>query len=154
MGRLILLFILVPAVELALLIEVGRHLGTLPTLALVATTGVVGAFLARRQGLAVLARAQEQMRLGQVPAGSIADGVMILVAAALLMTPGILTDGFGFLLLFPPFRAFLKDTLRKRFEKAVQENRIHVHVSDTVSSEQGPVYEVPSDPESPKYRIH
>ena len=88
MGILLLLFILVPAIELALLLEVGSHLGTLPTLGLIAVTGVVGASLARRQGLAVLRRAQDQMARGELPAGSLADGVMILVAGALLITPG------------------------------------------------------------------
>ena len=158
MGKLLLLFIVVPAVELALLIELGSHLGTLPTLALIAVTGVVGAFLARRQGLAVVARAQEQMRLGQLPAGSMADGVMILVAAALLMTPGILTDALGFLLLVPPFRSFLKDSLHKRIRKAIEENRIDIHVAGTGFP--APVYDVTaepglaSDPESPKYKVH
>ncbi len=160
MGKLLFLFIVVPAVELALLIELGSRLGTLPTLALIAVTGIVGAFLARRQGLAVVARAQEQMRLGQLPAGSMADGVMILVAAALLMTPGILTDALGFLLLVPPFRSFLKDSLHKRIRRAIEENRIDLHVAGTGFPAPGPVYDVTaepglaSDPESPKYKVH
>ena len=104
MGKLLLLFIIVPAVELGLLIQVGIYLGTWPTLALIVFTGIVGAYLARRQGLSVLTCAQEQMDRGEHPAGSLADGVMILVAGALLMAPGILTDAFGFSLLVPGFR--------------------------------------------------
>ncbi len=129
MGKLLLLFVIVPAAELALLIQAGIYLGTWPTLALIVFTGIVGAYLARRQGLSVLTRAQEQMDRGELPAGSLADGVMILVAGALLMTPGILTDAFGFSLLVPGFRNLIKDTLLARFRKAVEENRLHVHVS-------------------------
>ena len=160
MGRLVLLFIVVPAVELALLIELGDRLGTLPTLTLIAVTGVVGAFLARRQGLAVVARVQEQIRLGQVPAGSMAHGVMILLAAALLMTPGILTDALGFLLLVPHFRSFLKELLHKRIRKAMGENRIDLQVAGAGFPTSGPIYDVTaesgiaSDPKSPNYKVH
>ena len=128
------------------------------TLALIVFTGIVGAYLARRQGLSVLTRAQKQMARGEVPAGSLADGVMILVAGALLMTPGIFTDAFGFSLLVPGFRNLIKDTLLARFRKAVEENRLHVHVSGMgFDADSGPV--VDSRPESfepdpPKYKVH
>jgi UPF0716 protein FxsA len=158
---LLLLFILVPAIELALLLEVGSHLGTLPTLGLIAVTGVVGASLARRQGLAVLGRAQDQMARGDLPAGSLADGVMILVAGALLITPGILTDAFGFLLLVPVFREAVKTVAMNRLRKAIDENRVHVDVAGTgFPSEAGPVIDVPPEPfepgtpPPPKYKVH
>ncbi len=162
MGILLLLFILVPAIELALLLEVGSHLGTLPTLGLIAVTGVVGASLARRQGLAVLRRAQDQMARGELPAGSLADGVMILVAGALLITPGILTDAFGFLLLVPVFRDVVKNAAMKRLRKAVDENRVQVHVSGMdFPGEAGPVIDVPPEPPEPgeptpppEYKVH
>ena len=73
MGKLLLLFIIVPAVELGLLIQVGIYLGTWPTLGLIVATGIVGAYLARLQGLSVLTRAQEQMNKGELPAGSLAS---------------------------------------------------------------------------------
>ena len=158
MGKLLLLFVIVPAAELALLIQAGIYLGTWLTLALIVFTGIVGAYLARRQGLSVLTRAQKQMARGEVPAGSLADGVMILVAGALLMTPGIFTDAFGFSLLVPGFRNLIKDTLLARFRKAVEENRLHVHVSGMgFDADSGPV--VDSRPESfepdpPKYKVH
>ena len=174
MGRLLLLFIVVPAVELALLIELGSRLGTLPTLGLIALTGIVGAYLARRQGLSVLRRAQEQMNRGELPAGSLGDGVMILIAGALLMTPGILTDVLGFSLLVPRVRAAIKSHLQARFRKAVEEQRIHVHVGgagfdpfqhpgQAGPSGQGPIVDVTpeldSEPfdderEPPKYKVH
>jgi UPF0716 protein FxsA len=115
MGVLLLLFIVVPAVELALLIEVGNHIGTLPTLGLIAFTGVLGASLARRQGLSVLARVRREVAEGGVPAGPVVDGVLILVAGAVLMTPGLLTDALGFALLIPQVRGLIKEHLRKRF---------------------------------------
>jgi UPF0716 protein FxsA len=129
MGRLLLLFIVLPAVELALLIEIGQRIGTLETLALIVVTGVVGASLARSQGLQLIARVQEQLGRGEMPADSLVDGLMILVASALLVTPGILTDIFGFLCLTPGFRTLVKREVIRRFERAVAENRIHVDTS-------------------------
>ncbi len=127
-GKLLLLFILVPAVELALLIEVGRHIGTLATLALIACTGALGAFLARRQGLRTLQQVRSELSAGGLPAGPIVDGVIILLAAALLLTPGILTDALGFLCLAPAFRTVVKKTLWVRLMRAVREGRSSVTV--------------------------
>ena len=120
MARLLLLFIVVPVVELALLIQLGKLVGLLPTLGLIVLTGALGAFLARRQGLAVLGKVRAEMADGSIPAGPIVDGVIILVAAAVLMTPGVLTDAFGFLCLVPAFRGRLKAYLGRRFERAVR----------------------------------
>ena len=96
MGRLLLLFVLVPALELVLLIELGQRIGTLPTLGLIVLTGVVGASLARSQGLRVLQELQRETEAGRLPAEPLVDGALILVAGALLVTPGVLTDAFGF----------------------------------------------------------
>jgi UPF0716 protein FxsA len=126
MGRLLLLFVLVPAVELMLLVEIGRHIGTLPTLGLIVVTGVVGAALARWQGLAVLRQIQTETAAGNIPAGPLIDGLLILIAGAVLMTPGVLTDIFGFLCLIPAVRTLLKRELRRRFEGAVTSGRVHV----------------------------
>lgn len=128
MGRLLLLFLVLPAVELFLLIEIGERIGTLPTLGIIVATGVIGASLARRQGLAVLARLRTETGAGRVPADALVDGVLILIAGALLVTPGVLTDAVGFCLLIPPLRTLLKRTLRRRFERAVREGRANVHV--------------------------
>ena len=119
MARLLLLFIVVPVVELALLIQLGKVVGLLPTLALIVLTGALGAFLARRQGLAVFRQVPAETAEGRIPAGPIVDGVIILLAGAVLMTPGVLTDAFGFLCLVPAFRRWLKGRLRQRFERAV-----------------------------------
>ena len=147
MARLLLLFILVPAVELLLLIEIGRHIGTLPTLGLIVLTGALGAALARHQGLAVLRQVQAETAAGRIPAGALLEGVLILVAGAVLMTPGILTDAFGFLCLIPACRRLLGDYLRRRFEQAARSGRIHVSVSPS-----GPMRDVtprPGEQETP-----
>ena len=132
MGRLLLLFIVLPALELALLIEIGRRIGTLETLALIVVTGAVGAAMARKQGLRVLSQVREEVAAGTMPASSLVDGVLILIAAALLVTPGILTDAFGFLCLVPGFRTLVKREVVRRFERAVQEGRVHVNIRQEV----------------------
>lgn len=126
MGRLLLLFIVVPVVELVLLIEIGQRVGTLVTIGLIMVTGIVGASLARQQGVSTLARFRKELDEGQLPAEAIIDGVLILVAAAVLITPGVLTDAFGFLCLVPAFRRLLKRELKRRFERAVQQGSVHV----------------------------
>ncbi len=112
------LFIGLPVLEIYLLIEVGGHLGPMATLGLCVLTGVVGAWLARSQGGQALKRAQERLNRGEVPASEALDGVMIVIAGFVLMTPGFVTDAVGILLLLPPSRAiarrFALDWLRQR----------------------------------------
>ncbi len=128
MTRLLLLFVVLPAVELALLIEVGSRIGTLATLGLIVATGIAGAALARHQGLGVLREMQAEVAEGRLPADSLVDGVFILVAAALLVTPGILTDAFGLLCLLPAFRTAAKGLLWRRLERAVREQRLQMEI--------------------------
>ena len=126
MGRLLILFIVVPVVELILLIEIGQRVGTVATIGLIMGTGIVGASLARQQGISTLARLRKDLDAGQLPAEPIVDGVLILLAAAVLITPGVLTDLVGFLCLVPACRRLLKRFLKRRFERAVQEGTIGV----------------------------
>jgi UPF0716 protein FxsA len=105
---LIIAFILVPLAELAVLIAVGDWIGLLPTLILLLVVSVAGAWLAKREGLAAWARFQRAMAEGRVPTVEVADGAMILLAGALLLTPGFLTDVAGVLLLLPPTRAMAR----------------------------------------------
>jgi UPF0716 protein FxsA len=142
MGRLLLLFVLVPVMEMLLLIEIGRHIGTLPTLGLIVLTGVVGASLARWQGLAVLRQVQAETSAGQIPAGPLIDGMLILIAGAVLMTPGILTDIFGFLCLIPGVRSLFKRELRRRFEGAVARGNVHVSTGSAGNGPRGPIRDV------------
>lgn len=125
--RLLLLFIVVPVIELFLLIEVGQVIGTLPTIGLIILTGVVGAFLARLQGLQVLMKIRGQLQSGQLPADALFDGAIILIAGAFLMTPGILTDTVGFLCLIPATRRLIKRSIQGRIETAIRQGRIITH---------------------------
>ncbi|MEL6543974.1 MAG: FxsA family protein [Myxococcota bacterium] len=126
MGLLAALFIVVPAVELALLAEVGVRIGWLPTLGIVIATGFIGAALARSQGFAVLRRIREESAQGRAPTDALTDGAMVLVAGTLLITPGVLTDMVGFALLIPPLRAVLKGFVAARLARSVQAGRTAV----------------------------
>lgn len=115
MGRwLVVFFIVTPIVEMYLLLTVGSLIGALPTIALVLLTAMIGVALLRSQGTATLARAQQRMAHGEVPTQEMADGLMLAVAGPLLLTPGFVTDGFGFALLTPPIRAALASWVAKR----------------------------------------
>ena len=125
--RLFLLFTVVPVVELYLLLQLGRWMGPVPTLALVLLTGALGAWLARSQGLATWSQIQRQQAMGKLPAAALVDGLLILIAGAVLLTPGLLTDLFGFFLLIPAGRKVIREALRRRFEaklKSKQTGRV------------------------------
>ncbi len=140
MARLLLLFIfiVVPVVELILLIEIGQRVGTLPTIGLIMGTGIVGASLARQQGLSTLARLRRDLDEGRLPAEAIVDGVLILVAAAVLITPGVLTDLFGFFCLVPACRRLLMRNLKRRFERAVREGTVNVTAASAGARDRAP----------------
>ena len=112
--RLFLILLIVPIIEIALFIEVGGLIGTWPTIAIVVLTAVVGTFMLRRQGLAALGAVQSRLAAGENPGRLLADGAMILVAGALLLTPGFFTDAVGFALLVPAVRGWLWDRLAPR----------------------------------------
>lgn len=109
--------IVVPLAEIAVLIEVGGRLGLGVTLALIVLTAMVGAWVLRRQGVAVLRRAQQQMQQGALPVGEVFEGFCLVIAGALLLTPGFLSDSVGAMLLLPPVRAWLYRRVRHRFEE-------------------------------------
>ncbi len=125
--RLFLLFTVVPVVELALLIKIGTVIGTMNTVALVILTAVVGAYLVRMEGIGVINRFQESVLQGKFPAEEIIDGAMILVAGALLVTPGVFTDLIGFLLVFPVTRRVMKELLMRYLRKRISRMDIHIH---------------------------
>ena len=117
--RLLLLFTVVPLVELSLLFWIAERTDWGFTLALVIVTGFVGAALARREGLRCWLAAQEKINRGELPTDSLLDGLMILLAGAVLITPGVLTDLFGFALLVPPIRGFLRRWLARRIRARI-----------------------------------
>ena len=129
LGRLILLFTIVPLAELYILIKIGGYIGGLNTVLLVFLTAVHGAFLARLEGLRTLQQIQLSLSQGQIPAEELIDGVLILFGGILLITPGVLTDLFALVLLFPATRTHFKRWLRRRFDRMVASGnaRLHYH---------------------------
>lgn len=111
--KLTLLFTTVTLLELSILIPVGEAIGVPATLALVIGTAAVGGALAKRQGATIWNRIQEELRRGEMPRDSLLDGLAVLVAATLLLTPGVLTDAAGILLLVPVCRKPLKALVKK-----------------------------------------
>ena len=111
--RLLLLFTIVPLVELAILMKLGAIFGVLHTIAIVIITGILGAFLARSQGLKVIRELQESLSKGDIPTNPIIEGILVLLSAALLVTPGVLTDVIGFTLVIPYTRRIIRELLKE-----------------------------------------
>ena len=101
-------FILVPFAELAVIISVGRVIGVWPTVGLLLVFSLLGAWLARREGVAAWRRFRRALDEGRVPTAEVADGFLILLAGALLLAPGFLSDAVGLVLLVPPVRAAVR----------------------------------------------
>lgn len=118
--RLILLFTIVPLVELTVLLRIGEWLGVGPTLGLVLGTGFLGAWLARREGVRAWTAVHDQLGRGQMPGRELLDAVLVLVAGVVLITPGILTDLAGFTLMSRPGRDWVAKRVRRRLEASVQ----------------------------------
>ena len=124
--RLLLLFTIIPIVELALLIQIGQYIGTLNTIALILVTGVVGAFLAKSQGLAIISRIKHQLDAGNMPGVEIIDGVCILAGGVTLLTPGLLTDAAGFLLIVPFTRVFFRKLILKKIRQKLADGSLSI----------------------------
>lgn len=119
MGKLILLFTALPILELWLLLSIGDVIGFWPTVAIALGTAILGAALAKREGLKVLASWRGAMAAGRVPDEGLTGGLLVLLGAALLITPGVLTDVAGLMLLLPPVRRRIAAAVRERFERRV-----------------------------------
>lgn len=122
--RLALLFVVIPLIELALLLQVGSWIGFWPTIGLVVGTGFLGAGLARAEGLRTWLAFQRELARGGLPGRALLDGISILVGGAFLLTPGLLTDIAGFSLLFPPTRRFLQGRARRWLERRVESGEV------------------------------
>jgi UPF0716 protein FxsA len=112
---LVVLFILVPIAELAVIIEVGSLIGVWLTIALLIADSVLGSMLMRSQGRAAWRRFNAALVEGRPPAREVLDGVLVIFGGALLLTPGFITDVFGLAFLLPPTRAVLRRLLVRRF---------------------------------------
>jgi len=129
---LLILFIAVPIIEIGLFIEVGGRLGLWPTLGVVILTAMVGTALLRQQGLETLRRVQESLAQDRLPVAEMFDGLCLLFAGALLLTPGFMTDAFGFLLFVPALRTLAAGAIGRAIMRHGQ-----VHVSGFSSAREG-----------------
>ncbi len=112
-GKLLLIFTVIPFIELSILLELAARTSALTTLALIIITGIVGAYFAKDQGRRVLTAIQAELNTGRMPAGELLHGLCVLIGGILLLTPGILTDLFGFSLLFPATRTLYIEAMKK-----------------------------------------
>ncbi len=123
-GYLFLLFTIVPAVELYILIKVGSYIGALNTITILIFTGILGAYLAKMQGLLVMQKMQNSLNKGQMPTNELIDAFMIFAGGILLLTPGFLTDVFGILLLFPLTRGLIKLLVKAKLKDMIKKGQI------------------------------
>lgn len=153
LGRLFLLFTVVPALELFLLLQIGSVLGPLATFLLIVVTGAVGATVARQQGVSVLTRLQAEVQQGQPPTTRLVEGALIVAGGLLLVTPGVVTDLVGFSLVLPPTRQRIAPWLVRRVGAGLAEGNWQVHVGAPRTPRARPPEpessEPPSDPGSP-----
>jgi len=131
MPYILLLFILMPIIEIAVLIQVGSAIGLWLTLAIVILTAVLGTAMLRQQGLSTMNRVRQRLGAGEMPAQQIVEGLLLLVGGVLLLTPGFVTDAFGFACLFPLTRQWLARQLASR-------SRAHWHVAGGGAAPFGP----------------
>jgi UPF0716 protein FxsA len=124
--KLFLLFTLVPVIELSLLIKIGSIIGLFNTITIVILTAMIGAYMVRTEGFGIMTRMQRDMQQGVFPAEELINGAMILVAGALLLTPGFFTDIIGFLMVFPVSRNVIKRIAKRYIEKRVSNNVITI----------------------------
>ncbi|MFD1707948.1 FxsA family protein [Siminovitchia sediminis] len=127
MKYLILLFIVIPALEIGLLIMAGKTIGGLATVALIIATGILGAYLAKQQGLEVYRKMQRQIQSGYPPGGALLEGVCVLLGGLLLLTPGLMSDFAGLLFILPPTRKWLQPLLLKLWKGWVSKKQIYIY---------------------------
>jgi len=125
--KLFLAFTLIPVLEIYLLIKLGTFLGALNTVIIVVLTGIIGAFLAKLQGLHTMIKVRDGLNRGEMPAEEMLDALLILVAGIVLLTPGFLTDIAGLVILIPQTRVLFKRWLRKKFDAWTQNQKININ---------------------------
>ena len=128
-GKILFLFIVVPLLDIVVLLEVAERIGFLQTVGIVILTGVVGGFLARVQGLMTLRKLQARMATGETPSKELADGALIFAGGVLLLTPGLITDSLGFLLLIPVTRPLIRKVVVGHLRKKAESGTVSFNVS-------------------------
>ena len=124
--KLFLAFTLIPFFELYLLIKIGYYLGAFNTILVVIVTGLVGALLAKYEGIRTMIKVRESLNRGELPAEEMLDAMLIFVAGIVLLTPGFVTDLAGVGLLVPKTRYWFKRWLRKKFDEWISKNRANI----------------------------
>lgn len=124
--KLLIIFTIVPILELYVLLEAGRQIGIPATILMIFLTGIAGAYLARSQGFNVVQKIQSEMNRGALPADELFNGGLILAGGLLLLTPGFCTDLTGFLMLTPLTREIIKAPLKRWIENKIRNGEIHV----------------------------
>ena len=122
--RLLILLIILPIAEIYVLVESGRLIGVLPTVLLVIATGIAGSWLMRHQGLTLLRRLQQELAGGQLPTGTVLNGVLVLLGGILLVTPGFCTDLLGFSMLAPGTRRLWAAWLQRWLARQLASGRL------------------------------
>ena len=143
-AKLFLLFAILPIIEIALLINVGEQIGGWNTLAFVIVTAFVGAHLVRQQGISTLLTAQRKIQLGELPGQEMAEGLLLVIAGVLLVTPGFITDAIGFLCTLPMTRPVIARQLLARFSSHVvmsQSSAQFYRQTDTNNQDKGEIIE-------------
>jgi UPF0716 protein FxsA len=124
--RLILIFIIVPLVEILLLIEIGSRIGTHNTIAIIILTGILGGFMMRQQGFTILVNIRADLSEGRMPTGELVNGALVLAGGIFLLTPGFFTDAVGFLLLIPATRGFIRKKIQLLIRRKIDSGDIHI----------------------------
>ena len=117
--KLLIVFATVPLIELALLIKIGEFIGIIPTIVIVASTGIIGISLAKNQGYQVIENIKNSVEIGKMPADDLIGGLMILIGGAMLLTPGVITDITGFSLIIPYSRKFFAKLVKKKIQNYI-----------------------------------
>lgn len=150
---LLLAFTVVPFIELYLLLAIGREVGFWPTVGGVLLTGLIGAWLAKKEGVRVLRRWQESLAQGRMPEEGLMGGVLVLVGGVLLVSPGVLTDVVGLFLLFPPTRKLVAAVVLRRLERRMAAGTLRVTTFQSGPFPGGPFGPTPGTERSPRPRI-
>ena len=130
-AQLLLLFIGIPLIEVLILIKLGSLFGFWPTILLVIGTGILGAYLAKIYGLTIWRQIQQDLQAGKMPADKLIDGLLILIGGIVLLTPGLLTDILGFMLLIPYSRNFFKRIAKSKLKTMSEGQETTIHWKGT-----------------------
>ncbi len=124
--RLVLIFIVVPLIEILLLIEIGSRIGAFNTILVIVLTAILGASMMRQQGFTIMRNIQRDLSQGRMPTGELINGALVLVGGIVLLTPGFFTDAVGFILLIPATRGFIRKKIQLLIRRKIESGDIHI----------------------------